>query len=1004
MISVDMLAYAMDHPGRSASIILMSDDHELMYTLLALRHRGLHVTAVGPADSRIHLEEIATRYVEWEGMRVAETAVVPKDNSSRTEDTEDTIYIAPVSEKTLPEDLLEDTSAAILAEQPQSEETEAIHFIHEGPVRPEVDEQLHAIPGTLNAAQIETSSSFAPMNSEALPAPSSSQPVVVDPVCLSPGAIPLDFCLHPQEYLEDERRPEVNLSTGPIASSSLEPLETTRARPSTPNLASQTDPTHIPFIDFLPLVNTLLRQKNPRALRWMVNNEVNAQHPLADYRKGMSMKGYLALAEKMGVVKLGETAQAKKALSQWISLGSDWQTRLKQAHAYTDNIPVASDHLTPPICTGTTPSIPLPAMFKVLIQILREAPGNAMNRQAAGHCIIQRDPGVLSKAKCKSVTAYLKLACQDDIIFDNQTGDGLGAMRWVSLHPTWRISSTNTYGLFSPPNTMFIVPPGIVPSQFEGLFEFLDRQFDGRATAESVAEHMLKKEYTTFIVDAGSIDKYLMAACLTGIVTLNNCAPSKSANRWISLSPGWHSVKVNLAPLVPGTAPLPARHPGDPLPHHLSISPAQAVHHPLENTINTDDVADGSSSPNPTLYNPIPSTQLDTENGPFQTLIDELSKYPAARQEYDTIDKGLMTRSPMVYAQAGVTTFAEYASLAAKAGIVTTGQYRQGSGTISWVFLHPRLRAQPVLERSSNTTHPMFDLLITVLRALGSGRKEMSAVAVALQTRDPLVYTKASTASSNKYFKKAAQQGIIIRGGDNSFKWIELTMAWRLPAADPGSSDARYERIPSRGPTLAGAEMPLFQKLIELLQQQTDCRMPLSTARNILRKSDPGIFAKAGCPKMQAYMQLASRKGVIILFEEMVFNGKIKRYVQLTAAYQPSVTPPLSSPPIPIYTSAEPPKFAPPEAEYPDIAQRPSNNADPEVSFSRLVGILQDMHDNGVSRPYQSTVHAHLINGHSSIYEEAGVQGYAEYFGLAKDQGIVELGGVGLRQYVSLIL
>ncbi|KAF7982980.1 hypothetical protein HWV62_24578 [Athelia sp. TMB] len=1002
-MSVDMLAYAMDHPGRSASIILMSDDHELMYTLLALRHRGLHVTAVGPADSRIHLEEIATRYVEWEGMRVAETVVIPKDNSSGTEYKEDTISIAPVSEETPPEEL-GDTSAAILAEQPQTEETEAIHFMRTDPMRPEVDEPLHAIPGTLNATQIQKSSSFAPMSFEALPAPSSSQPAVVEHMRPSPYATPLDFCLHPQEYMGDSTRPEVDLSTSPIASPILEPLETTPVHSSMSNPTSQNDCIPTPFIDFFPLVNMLLRQPSARTVRWKVYTEMNMQHPLADYRKAMSMKGYLALAEQMGIIILGESVKAKKPFSQWISLGSDWQTRLKQAHASTSNMHVVGDIAAPFISMQVAPLRPIPPLFEVLIQILREAPGNAMDRQSVGHRITQQDPGITLKTKTKNVTAYIKLACQEEIVEDNQTGDGLGIVRWLSLHPAWRFSLTSAYGLFLPPKTMYIAPPGIVPGQFEGLFEFLESQSDGRAPFASVAEHMRKNEYSILIVDAGSINKYLKAACIIGLVTLNNSVPANNPNQWISLSPGWHSAKVNLTPLVPGTAPLPADYPGDPLPHHLSTSPTQAILHPPENcTINTNDVAAERSSPNPTLYDPIPSTQLDTENGLFRTLIDELSKYPAARQEYGTIDEGLMTHSPMVYAQAGVTTFAEYVSLAAKAGLVTTGQYRQGSGTISWVFLHPRLRAQPVLERSSNATHPVFDLLITVLRALGSGRKEMSAVAVALQTRDPLVYTKASTASSKKYFKKAAQQGIIIRGGDNSFKWIELAMAWRLPAADSGSSDARYEQIPSRG-TLAGAEMPLFQKLIELLQQQTDCRMPLSVARNILRKSDPGIFAKAGCRKMQAYMQLASRKGVIILFEEMVFNGKSKRYVQLTAAYQPSVTPPLSSPPIPIYTSAETPKFATPQAEYPDIAQPPSDNADPGVSFSRLVGILQDMHDNGVSRPYQSTVHAHLINGHSSIYEEAGVQGYAEYFGLAKDQGIVELGGVGLRQYVSLIL
>lgn len=96
-------------------------------------------------------------------------------------------------------------------------------------------------------------------------------------------------------------------------------------------------------------------------------------------------------------------------------------------------------------------------------------------------------------------------------------------------------------------------------------------------------------------------------------------------------------------------------------------------------------------------------------------------------------------------------------------------------------------------------------------------------------------------------------------------------------------------------------------------------------------------------------------------------------------------------------TTSEPSTVIPMRDEPPNFQRKPL------ADFSFLIEQLQIMRENGVSRPYRSTVHAHITDLKPSIYNEARVESFTQYFNLAKDAGIVELGGVGVRQYISLV-
>ncbi|KZP20082.1 hypothetical protein FIBSPDRAFT_1045145 [Athelia psychrophila] len=542
--------------------------------------------------------------------------------------------------------------------------------------------------------------------------------------------------------------------------------------------------------------------------------------------------------------------------------------------------------------------------------------------------------------------------------------------------------------------------------------------------------------------------------------------------------------------------------------------------------------------------NPTPLTALETDTPPsFQVLVDLLSRCPDARHQYSAVDGILRAQNPAIYAHAGVTTFVQYASLAAQERIVNIGQFITATGTTSWLSLDPRLLPRPAPSgspdtpplslkpnlssipapnTSSDAVQSDFHSLIGILRERGVGRIERKAAATMLKVRDPLAYSKvpAKNEANNeaKYFKKAAKQGIIILGEDRQSKWMELATAWRLPIDDEGPSREPPEPAPPARPTLFSGELSLFREFIEMLQNQPSFRMPINEARKALRDSPIDFCARAGCEKMKAYIRLAMTKGVVTFFEQTTIDGPYIRYVQLNATFQ---TPFNTSSSIDTTSNTHqleasfesdfapqvadsvvaaqmqtPSKFAAQASSSLDfkplvqVLQRetsglpfswnistaiktvnpstgyrgglswknyialamdlgivttlPSGNINPFIAlkvgwekllvpldyatptsttptilnqdqvhdvhtvargeFSLLIEQLQEMRDNGVPRPYQSTVHAHIIDRKHSIYKDAGVESFAEYFDLAKDKGIVELGGTGLRQYISLIL
>lgn len=80
-IAVDMMSRSMDHAVQPTSLVLVSHDCKLSYTLSALLLYGIDITVVAPGDTRNHFASSAIRFVAWEDMLHVKFLVAPRNDS-----------------------------------------------------------------------------------------------------------------------------------------------------------------------------------------------------------------------------------------------------------------------------------------------------------------------------------------------------------------------------------------------------------------------------------------------------------------------------------------------------------------------------------------------------------------------------------------------------------------------------------------------------------------------------------------------------------------------------------------------------------------------------------------------------------------------------------------------------------------------------------------------------------------------------------------------------------
>jgi hypothetical protein len=173
------------------------------------------------------------------------------------------------------------------------------------------------------------------------------------------------------------------------------------------------------------------------------------------------------------------------------------------------------------------------------------------------------------------------------------------------------------------------------------------------------------------------------------------------------------------------------------------------------------------------------------------------------------VAEGLMSRNPLTYQQAGITSgkkFNTYINLAVQAGVVTVGGEKE-----KWISLNPAWLNPPAIsggttssvvsthtitnplvtssntamsripETSSapteNTVPPRFVLLVERLKRLESKNVPQpfrSLVAVDLVQQDNAIYKKAGVNNFDAYAALAEEAGIVTLGGEGLRAWISL--------------------------------------------------------------------------------------------------------------------------------------------------------------------------------------------------------------------------------------
>ncbi|KAF7970812.1 hypothetical protein HWV62_22822 [Athelia sp. TMB] len=442
------------------------------------------------------------------------------------------------------------------------------------------------------------------------------------------------------------------------------------------------------------------------------------------------------------------------------------------------------------------------------------------------------------------------------------------------------------------------------------------------------------------------------------------------------------------------------------------------------------DTTKGSDIPHDAPNNhDLPSQHLAA----FQTLVDELRHQGGNLRQRSMVLDGLWKRDPSAYKHAGVSTFRDYIDRAVDAGIVTIGvmQYPDGRPDAPWISLSSAWRlpeGSGKSTRSSTPTsqpppHPLFQGLIDEIRTQGP-HPERTKVAIGLLKRDPSAYARAGATSFKTFTAKAVAAGVVTSGNSKTtagqlMNKIYLTPAWEkanpVPVsqtssnairADTGKAESTFDSsstdkqstpaslsqssrnenkdVPFSIPATPSESLSLFHCLLEEIRRwPIPCPNRVAVAAT-LNNRHPLVCANAGCANMEEYFAKAMNAGVVDLGETISANGRVTRWISLPQDMKATVECVNAS-----QTSRS-------------IAAIHEGTSSVSGLFAPLVKQLQEMRDNNVSKPHRWTVHTALISNKPSIYSDVGVGDFSEYANNAERAGLVTLGGVGERQWISL--
>ncbi|KZP18857.1 hypothetical protein FIBSPDRAFT_933244 [Athelia psychrophila] len=906
MISVDMMSHSMDHAVHPVSIILISDDRELAYTISALLLHGIDVTVIAPGDTHLHLVASATRFIEWEEMQGTEPAVVPSIVAPSTrEEEENASPRVPPLEELSPEDPSEDFALTA------------------SPAPSSVDTIVPSAPGILS-------------NSESSPISFSESPA-----------------------------PEAG---NPINGISLDPTPSTVLETDTP-----------PFLQAL---------HSHSALR--------AQNPTIYAHAGVTtFVQYASLAAQEGIVTIDQFRTATGTTS-WLSLEPYLRPRPAPSGS-PDTPPLSLQPNLPSIPAPHTSSDAMQSDFHSLIGMLRERGVGRIARKAAAIMLEARDPLAYSKATAKNATRYFKKAAKQGIIVLGEDPEH----KWIELATAWRLPIDDEGPSRKPLEPAPPARPTILGGElslFRELIEMLQNQPRYRMPINQ-ARKALKDSHPDICARAGckKMKAYVRLAMAKGVVTFFEQTTIDGPYR--------RYVQLNAPFQTPVNLPTPS----------LPLPASNHTVHP--------DVPPLSLKPNLSSI-PVLNTSSDAVQSDFHSLVGILRERGVGRIECKAVATMLKVRDPLAYSKVPAMNEARneanYFRKAAKQGIIILGEDRQSK----WIELattwrlpidgegpsreppEPAPLARPTLFSGELS---LFREFIEMLQNQPSFRMPINEARTALRDSPIDFCARAGCEKMKAYIRLAMTKGVVTFFEQTTIdgpymRYVQLNATFQTPFNTSSSIDTSIDTTsnihqleasfesdfaPQVADSVVAAQMQTpskfaaqasssldFKPLVQVLQRETS-GLPFSwNISTAMKTVNPSTGYRGGL-SWKNYIALAMDLGIVTTLP----SGNINPFIALKVGWEKLLVPL---------------DYATPTSTTPTILNQDQVHDVHTVArgeFSLLIEKLQEMRDNGVPRPYQSTVHAHVIDRKPSIYEDAGVESFAEYFDLAKDKGIVELGG-----------
>ncbi|KZP20097.1 hypothetical protein FIBSPDRAFT_1045154 [Athelia psychrophila] len=1009
-ISTDMLLYAMDHPA-PATLIVISDDNQLIYVCSILRMRKYRVIVDTSSHAGHRKQNGGSAFVNWAGL----TGAISCDNDQELDS--------------------------------RSVQSEASDSSYETATSNPLGGSHHEAANQVSYMRDATSSLRASSRNSELSAPSSRTfgSERIDDTYQNNhhcGKYPACHCTRWHEAEDAMTDRGLHSAT-----------ETTMYRTRSLSLTYGS-----PHSENPPPIEPFVTTSKPEE-----KTNITTSPPSTKSLQASETAAALALSTEHGD-RIKTQATAVEEAQETESVDTPKTPLLTVApvlpeSSFQEDASATGADMSPDDHSDVSPLPPQsPVVFQALVDELRYQGGNLRQATLVASGLMKRDPTAYKRAGVSSFKDYIDLAVDVGIV-TTMALQGRAAP-WISLSLAWRI----------PPNSANPHPTVV----FQALVDELRHQGENLRLRSVIADGLLRRDPISYKrVGVSGIKEYIDRAVDAGIVTVSMVGYlDRPPDPVVSLSLAWRLrppsplKTANAAPqdrslfqeLVDelrqqpegshtdrGTAAtgLLRRNPSAYTRAGVTSFKLFAAKAVAAGVVTLGNSKNRAGKVIPTIYltpawklstpvQPQPSSVRATQSSTsisrrpsplkitnaapqdrslFQGLVDEL-RHHGTHPVRSHVALGLLGKA--AYTRAGVTSFKQFTAKAVAAGVVTLGNSKNRAGkVIPTIYLTPAWRhstsvqpqppsiratqssmcvSRPPLKRTNAAPQDrsLFQELTDELRQQPEdSHPERDLVLIGRLRR------RADVPSFSRYAAKAVAAGAATSGNSKNgvgkvVHTANLTPAWKLSTP----VQPRPSAFPDRTTPLPTApNLSPFRNLVEELRRWSIPRPNRIAIAADIGNRHPLTCATAGCANFDEYFARAMEAGIVSLGETISPGRPFTRWISLNQGTEPRQSVHLSA-----GSTAE--------------ARSPSRELPPQIAgrFKSLIAVLQQEGDPCLD--YFGTI-TRLREYDPSAFKKSGVVGggfggFKGYVTLAEEAGVItvsETGAQGARiKWISLNL